>query len=229
VTAVEPRRRLPAAERRQQLLAAARQAFAEGEVGGTTIESIARVAGVTPAVIYQHFAGKEELYSAAIVEPLHEAVQTAVGRARALTEESLRSGSGHVSDITAARRLTEQFYGSVLASMVDIVPLLGLVLFGETARAREFYRATFVPALEELEGAMTAFADQRTREPEFSPAVAARIVAGTCLMFALEMRLNPTKLAFDEIVTGITAVMLDGMGSLLPDRPPAARTGRSAR
>ena len=76
---------------------------------------------------------------------------------------------------------------------------------------------------------MTAFSDQRTREPEFSPAVAARIVTGTCLMFALEMRLNPTKLAFDEIVSGITTVMLDGMGSLLPDRPPPARVVRSGR
>jgi AcrR family transcriptional regulator len=228
MTAVEPRRRLPAAERRQQLLAAARQAFADGEVGGTTIESIARVAGVTPAVIYQHFAGKEELYSAAIVEPLHVAVQTAVARARALTEESLRSGSGQVSDIAAARRLTEQFYGSVLASMVDLVPLLGLVLFGETGRAKEFYKAAFVPALEELEDAMVAFADQRSREPAFSPAVAARIVAGTCLMFALEMRLNPTKLAFDEIVTQITTVMLDGMGTLLPDQPKPARKARSS-
>lgn len=223
MTAVEPRRRLPAAERRQQLLVAARQAFADGEVGGTTIESIARTAGVTPAVIYQHFAGKEELYSAAIVEPLHDAVQTAVGRARALTEESLRSGSGQISGIAEARRLTEQFYGSVLASMVEIVPLLGLVLFGETGRAKEFYRAAFVPALAELEDAMVAFADQRTEEPAFSAPVAARIVTGTCLMFALEMRLNPTKLAFDEIVAQITTVMLDGMGSLLPDRPARSR------
>jgi AcrR family transcriptional regulator len=227
VTTVAPRRRLPAAERRQQLIVAARQAFADGEVGGTTVESIARVAGVTPAVIYQHFAGKEELYSAAIVEPLHEAVQTAVARARALTEESLRSGGRAPSDIAEARRLTEQFYGSVLQSMIDIVPLLGLVLFGETGRAKEFYRAAFVPGLRELENAMVAFADQRSAEPAFSPAVAARIVAGTCLMFSLEMRLNPTPLAFDEIVSEIATVMLDGMGSLLPDRPKPAPSRRS--
>jgi AcrR family transcriptional regulator len=226
VTAVDPRRRLPAAERRQQLLAAARQAFSEGEVGGTTIESIARVAGVTPAVIYQHFAGKEELYSAAIVEPLHDAVQTAVARARSLTEESLRSGSRHASDIAEARRLTEQFYGSVLKSLVDIVPLLGLVLFGETARAKEFYRATFVPALGELESAMNAFADQRSEEPSFSAPVAARIVTGTCLMFALEMRLSPAPVDFVALVGQIATVMLDGMGSLLPDRPKPRRRTR---
>ncbi|HEV7689126.1 MAG TPA: helix-turn-helix domain-containing protein [Acidimicrobiia bacterium] len=230
--AVEParaRRRMPAAERRQQLLAAARQAFADGEVGGTTIESIARVAGVTPAVIYQHFAGKEELYSAAIVEPLHDAVQTAVSRARALTEESLRSGDGHVSDIAEARRLTEQFYGSVLASLTEIVPLLGLVLFGEAGRAREFYQAAFVPAIGELESAMNDFADQRTDEPPFAPGVAARIVIGACLMFALEMRLNPAGVDFDEMVSQIATVMLDGMGSLLPDRPPpGARRAQAA-
>jgi hypothetical protein len=43
------------------------------------------------------------------------------------------------------------------------------------------------------------------------------------------MRLNPTKLAFEEIVTGITTVMLDGMGSLLPDRPPPALSTGSGR
>ncbi|HZQ77920.1 MAG TPA: TetR/AcrR family transcriptional regulator [Acidimicrobiia bacterium] len=227
MTTVEPRRRLPAAERREQLLAAARQAFAAGEVGGTTVESIARVAGVTPAVIYQHFANKEELYSAAIVEPLHDAVQTAVARARALTEASLRSGPGHVSDNVEARRLTEQFYGSVLSSLVDIVPLLGLVLFGEAGRARDFYKAALVPALEELESAMIAFSDQRTREPDFSPAVAARIVIGTCLMFALEMRLDPGHVDFDRIAAQIATVMLEGMGALLPDRPKPARRSRA--
>ena len=95
MTAVEPRRRLPAAERRQQLLAAARQAFAEGEVGGTTIESIARVAGVTPAVIYQHFAGKEELYSAAnrpitldFVRKIHDNLDRYVRIQLSLAEEN---------------------------------------------------------------------------------------------------------------------------------------------
>ncbi len=57
-------RRLSAEARRAQLLARAREVFAEDGYHGAAMEQIAQRAGVTKPVLYQHFAGKKELYLA---------------------------------------------------------------------------------------------------------------------------------------------------------------------
>ena len=56
------RRRLPAAERRELILEAAIDAFADSGYHQTSLEEVARRAGVSKALIYEHFASKEELY-----------------------------------------------------------------------------------------------------------------------------------------------------------------------
>lgn len=56
--------RLPAAERREILLAAAARLFAERGYDGTGTEEIARAAGVSKPVLYRHFDSKKALYLA---------------------------------------------------------------------------------------------------------------------------------------------------------------------
>jgi AcrR family transcriptional regulator len=57
-----PRKRVAAAERRRLLVDAAGQVFAEHGYQGTAVEAIARRAGVTVPVLYDHFASKGDLY-----------------------------------------------------------------------------------------------------------------------------------------------------------------------
>jgi TetR/AcrR family transcriptional regulator len=59
-----PNRRLPADERRQQLIDTAARLFADRGFSGTTTREIARAAGVTEAVIFRYFAHKDDLYAA---------------------------------------------------------------------------------------------------------------------------------------------------------------------
>ncbi len=59
--------RLPAPERRSQLLDAALASFGPRGFHRTSMDDIAELAGVTKPVLYQHFASKHELY----VELLH--------------------------------------------------------------------------------------------------------------------------------------------------------------
>lgn len=59
-------RRLPRAERREQLLAAATRAFARAGYAGTGLEDVAAEAGVTHVILYRHFASKNELYRAVL-------------------------------------------------------------------------------------------------------------------------------------------------------------------
>ncbi len=54
--------RLPAAERRQQLLSVSRSVLARKGYHGTTMADIAEAAGVTKPVLYQHFTSKRDLY-----------------------------------------------------------------------------------------------------------------------------------------------------------------------
>src|SRR5689334_5241543 len=52
-------------DRRQQILEAALDVFAEQGLEGATTKEIALRAGVTPGLIYFYFPGKEELFFAA--------------------------------------------------------------------------------------------------------------------------------------------------------------------
>jgi AcrR family transcriptional regulator len=60
------RRRVPAAERREALIAAAVHEFASGGLHGTPVDRIARRVGVAQPYVFSLFAGKRELFIAAV-------------------------------------------------------------------------------------------------------------------------------------------------------------------
>lgn len=60
--------RLPAAERRQQLLQSAISVFAEHGYHSASMNDVAERAGVTKPVLYQHFSSKRELFSEILIE-----------------------------------------------------------------------------------------------------------------------------------------------------------------
>lgn len=62
VARAEPTRRLPRAQRRDQILDAATRAFARAGFANTGLDAIAAEAGVTPVILYRHFASKADLY-----------------------------------------------------------------------------------------------------------------------------------------------------------------------
>jgi len=55
---------MPAEERRKQLIEVAIDLFSKKGFGGTTTREIAAAAGVTEAIIFRHFATKQDLYTA---------------------------------------------------------------------------------------------------------------------------------------------------------------------
>src|SRR5260370_32524560 len=58
--------RLPASDRRRQLLETALDLFSRKGFEGTTTNEIAAAAGVTEAIIFRHFPNKQALYTAVI-------------------------------------------------------------------------------------------------------------------------------------------------------------------
>jgi TetR/AcrR family transcriptional regulator len=71
-----PHHRLPADERRRQLIEVSIDLFSRKGFAGTTTKEIAAAAGVTEAIIFRHFATKQDLYTA-IVEHMCSRTETA--------------------------------------------------------------------------------------------------------------------------------------------------------
>jgi AcrR family transcriptional regulator len=61
-----PRRLLPRAQRREQILVAATHAFARAGFSSTSLEDVAHEAGVDRVILYRHFASKADLYRAVL-------------------------------------------------------------------------------------------------------------------------------------------------------------------
>jgi len=79
-------RRLPADQRRQQLVEVALRLFAERGFTATTMDDIAEAAGVTKPLLYQHFGSKRALYlelvdsvAHRLLEAIDEATSAAAG------------------------------------------------------------------------------------------------------------------------------------------------------
>src|SRR5438309_249709 len=70
-----PRRRLPPAERRRRIVAAAREVFARAGYEEANVEDLAAQAGVTKPVLYRHFAGKRDLYLVVLEDHLADLIR----------------------------------------------------------------------------------------------------------------------------------------------------------
>jgi AcrR family transcriptional regulator len=174
-------RRLTAEARRSSILKAARRAFTEtGDMNGTTIRHIADRGGISEGVIYRHFESKDQLFFEAVVEPLRGAVDELVAATEVVDRE------GPLSPERQREKLGG-LYRQLISTLVEVLPLLGLVLFGDPKVAQRFYREHFAVAMDRL---AAAWRDVELRYGfEFeSPDISARAVMGIALVLALEIR-----------------------------------------
>ena len=177
----KPRRRLNAEARRSSILKAARRAFTEtGDMNGTTIRHIADRAGISEGIIYRHFASKDQLFVEAVVEPLRQAIDDLVAASQVVDRDE---------PLTPERQLETMngLYRQLLATLEEILPLLGLVLFGDPKVAQRFYRESFAVAMDRLADAWREVEARYGFDSE-SPDISARAVMGIALVLALESR-----------------------------------------
>ena len=204
------RRRLTAEARKSSILQAARRAFTEtGDMNGTTIRLIADRAGISEGVIYRHFESKDQLFLEAIVEPLVEAVDQLVAASEVVDEDQPLTPERQVETMNG-------LYRQLMATLKEMLPLLGLVLFGDPKIARRFYRDHFAVAMDRLAAAWREVEERYGFETE-SPDVSARAVMGIALILALESR-NNAKFDQDRAVSLVAEGTVDGFfPTLSPD------------
>lgn len=82
------RRRLTAEERRSAILDAALTAFSQKGYHATSLDDIAGEAGVSKALIYEHFASKQELHADLIARNARELTQRVAGALSGVEIES---------------------------------------------------------------------------------------------------------------------------------------------
>lgn len=91
---VGPRRRISGDERRESILDLTSRAFAERGYDGVRTAELAESAGVSEALIYQHFRTKAELYRTAVdrsADKLEERVAAAASSGRSVQERLERA------------------------------------------------------------------------------------------------------------------------------------------
>jgi AcrR family transcriptional regulator len=175
-----PRTRLPAEDRRSQLLAAAMEIFARQGFHGTPTRELARHAGVSEALVFHHFPTKEALIRALI---------ESVGFDKRI--EMFEGFLVHMTPRAALMRIAEQF----LTRLRDEPGIFRVVFSGmvETPHlAAEFYEK-FLSRLLALETRLfeRAFADRARREGsgragkrrQPDPALVARSFHGSLLFY----------------------------------------------
>jgi AcrR family transcriptional regulator len=116
-------RRMPAAERRAQLLDVALQVFGDKGFHDTSMNDIADAAGVTKPVLYQHFGSKRALF----LEVLREVggrLRDAVGKATAAAE--------------GPQQQVEQGFRAYFTWVAQTRGGFDVLFAGETRRDREF-------------------------------------------------------------------------------------------
>lgn len=196
------RTRLSATERSEQLLDVAEELFMSKGFDATTIEDIARTAGVTRPIVYEHHGSKEGVYLACLARAR-----------RRLVEEYTAALEGLVEPRDVIRASAQVWF-----SLVERDPRRFTLLFG-----------TSVPLAGEL--ASEVHAEQQRNaghyqravrgwvRPDVSDdqaAVAAQMIAMTGGQLALWW-LDHRRITLDEIVEYFTDFCWNGLLPLLPD------------
>lgn len=208
-----PRKRLTAEARKSSILQAARRAFTEtGDMNGTTIKLIAARSGISEGVIYRHFDSKEQLFFEAVVEPLQQATDDLVAATQVIDADEPLTPGRQVEGMTG-------LYKQLVSTLEEVLPLLGLVLFGDPQVAKRFYRENFSVAMDRLAEAWREV-EARYGFPSESPDISARAVMGMALMLAMERHHGTMKKTDRDaaIATMSEATVKGFFPALEPDR-----------
>jgi AcrR family transcriptional regulator len=156
-----PRKRVPAAERREELITAAVHEFAHGGLHGTPVERIARRVGVAQPYVFSLFPSKQELFLAALERSFEAIADTfrraaedfAQGRAPKKCDDALAAMGDAYKKLLASDRdllmLQHQCYAAcddeevrarVRRSFAQLVELVRELSGADNERLDDFFR-----------------------------------------------------------------------------------------
>lgn len=196
-------------QRRDQIVRCARTVFAREGLAGARTRDIAAEAGINEATLYRHFSSKDELFEAAVVTPLEEAVGRLV--------ESSGSAPGVASPQSAVQRQqSRDFVFELCSVMREIAPLIGIVLFANSDVAKRYYTDRIQPALSQVQRVIELNYDSWPHRP-FDPEMIVQWAFGMAWITAVTDELSGRPRDLDVVADRITDLFFDGL--VLPDEP----------
>jgi AcrR family transcriptional regulator len=209
------------AERREQILQAAVRLWTGHGFEATTLEAIAREAGIAKGTVYLYFATKEDLLAAA-VERWSLLPDVAAVLGPELADLPVRD---------AVPRLAELVWTRLRGS----APLVGLLLRElvlRPAEARTFVQSVVLP----VNGAFAAWLEGRVRAGEIRAVdtfVAARAFIGMLMIFVWTQHVLGGEavrpIEGRDVVATASDVFLHGILAPAAAPPPGARNPRAGR
>ncbi|HYP52720.1 MAG TPA: helix-turn-helix domain-containing protein [Pyrinomonadaceae bacterium] len=221
--------RMAADERRRQVVDVAMRLFSERGFRGTTTKEIAQAAGVSEAIIFRHFATKEELYTAIID---HKACSGGMADLQQPVVETIRCG---VAELMKGRQDRAVFEHIALAMMrhhesdADFLRLLFYSALEGHQLAQMFWDRN-VSALYEFLG---SYIRDRQRDGAFrqiDPRVVVRAFTGMIIHHSVTNILwdkarTLLNVSNEDAAREFTGILLDGLAA----ESATARTSKTPR
>jgi len=197
--------RLPASDRRQQLVEIALDFFSRKGFEGTTTKEIAAAAGVTEAIIFRHFPNKQALYTAVIGHKLEsEEMQNWMAKSKQCMDRNDDAG----------------LFRIIVSSVIESYrrdPRYQRVLFFAALEGNEaglaHHRQLSIPVYELL----CQYVARRQKEgalcQDYSPGMILTAIAGAATQHAMmtEMFGFPSKESAEQVTDAFTSIMMTGI------------------
>jgi AcrR family transcriptional regulator len=168
-------------ERREQILHVAMRLFAEHGFRGTTTKEIAQAAGVSEAMVFRHFANKDELYHAIIDH-------------KACNQADMKTPLEKMVELAAAKDDFALFYGMALNALNkhrDDPNFMRLLLYA-ALEGHELAHIFFENFVVEVYHFLGAYIEERQREGVFrqmEPRIVVRSFIGMIMHHSLNNNL----------------------------------------
>jgi AcrR family transcriptional regulator len=205
-----PARRLPADERRAQILREAAQLFGSRGFKGTTTRDVAARVGITEAALYRYFPSKEAMYAAILDERM--------AAADLLAPIEPLAAAGDDRGVFTELALT------LLRSVEADPSVLRLVLYS-ALEGHEMAKPFQEGRIRRLRDFLSHYVERRTREGAFrdvDPALGARAFIGMVVDHLIVRQVFGQRDQYpqppEEVAEVFVSIFLDGM------RAPGGRT-----
>jgi len=202
------RKKLTAEERRERILTAARQVFTNNGFAGATTRAIARAAGITEAVLYQHFSSKQDIFEQAMLESVNRDNQVLMSKLNALAG---------TADSTLADTVRAE--GELLTEIGRLLPAIGALFYADPQSGRTNYTDLTAPAfarqVDELAG---------TAAGKKSVSAFLTMAYGINLGIALHYQFTGETLDVDEVSSQVARLLRTGIDGTPEPRSQAHRS-----
>jgi AcrR family transcriptional regulator len=192
---------MAASERREQIIKAAQKVFIRSGLGGSRTRELAREAGVNEATLFTHFKTKEELFDAAVVEPLERLARSEIEiagnyRRATTTDEQTRV------NLEAHRRL--------LDTIKEVYPLLVTALFSDSERGRQFYKEHLYPWFQAMAPTHRESFGGRQRK-DLDPEVLSMIGVGAYMAVVMDHHFRQTEMDDEKMIRTVSTLFDSGV------------------